>query len=44
MNLLAVIDWKFILAGGAAIGFVVLTMKMTPEAAERVLIHAIDAY
>lgn len=44
MNLVVVIDWKSILALGVAVGFVVLTTKMTPDAAEQVLIHAIDAY
>ena len=43
MNLTVVIDWKFVVALGAAVGGVILCAKMEPDAAERVSIHAVDA-
>lgn len=44
MNFTVIIDWKFAVALGAAVGGVILCAKMNPDAAERVSIHAIDAY
>ena len=44
MNFVVTIDWKFAVALGAAVGGIILCAKMSPDAAERVSIHAIDAY
>ena len=38
------IDWKFVVALGASASGIILCAKMKPDAAERVSIHAIDAY
>ena len=35
-------DWKFLVALFGGISSVILVKKITPDAAERVLIHAID--
>ena len=43
MNLAVTIDWKFVVALGAAACGIILCAKMSPEAAERVSIHAVDA-
>lgn len=43
MNFDVTIDWKFVVALGAAVGGVIFCAKMGPDAAERVSIHAIDA-
>ena len=37
------INWKTVVALGASVVGVVFAIKMSPEAAERVSIHAIDA-
>ncbi len=44
MNLSVIIDWKFVVALGAATLLVIFGSKMSEEAAERVLTHAVDAY
>ena len=44
MNCSVIIDWRFVVALGAAIGIVVISLKMDSASAERVSIHAIDAY
>lgn len=43
MNFTVLIDWKFVVALGAAAGITIFTMKMDSSEAEQVLIHAIDA-
>ena len=43
MNFVVILDWKFVVALGAAVGGVILCAKMEPDAAERVSIHAVDA-
>ena len=44
MNSFSVIfDWKFVAALGGAAGFVIFALKISPDAAERVLTHAVDA-
>ena len=43
MNFVVTLDWKFVVALGAAIGGIILCAKMEPDAAERVSIHAVDA-
>ena len=44
MNITVEIGWKFIVALGAAIGITIFASKMDSQAAERVSIHAIDAF
>lgn len=44
MNLNVTIDWKFVVALGTAVVGTIFAMKMDAEAAERVSIHAVDAY
>jgi len=43
MSFVVRIDWKFVVALGAAVIGSILAMKMEAPAAERVSIHAIDA-
>ena len=43
MNFVVTLDWKFVVALGAAIVGIIFGAKMDPDAAERVSIHAIDA-
>ena len=43
MNFVVTLDWKFVVALGAAVGGVIICAKMEPDAAERVSIHAVDA-
>ena len=43
MKFVVTLDWKFVVALGAAIGGIILCAKMEPDAAERVSIHAVDA-
>ena len=43
MNFIVTIDWKFIVALGVATVGTIFAVKMGPEAAERVSIHAVDA-
>ena len=43
MNFVVTIDWKFVVALGAAAGIVILCVKMTSDAAERVSTKAVDA-
>lgn len=42
MNLVVTLDWKFVVALGAAVGGIILCAKMNSDAAERVSIHAVD--
>ena len=44
MNFVVTIDWKFVVALGAAASGIIFAVKMESDAAERVSIHAIDAY
>lgn len=44
VNITVNVGWKLILALGAAFGLGTLAVKLEPAAAERVAIHAIDAY
>ena len=44
MNLNVTIDWKFVVALGAAAVGTIFAVKMDASEAERVSIHAIDAY
>ena len=37
------VDWKFVVALGTAASSVILAIKLTPDAAERVSTHAVDA-
>ena len=43
MNFVVTLDWKFVVALGAAASCIILSLKMEPDAAERVSIHAVDA-
>jgi len=43
MNFVVTLDWKFVVAIGTAACGIILCAKMSPEAAERVSVHAIDA-
>lgn len=43
MNFTVLIDWKFVVALGAAAGIAIFASKMDSSEAERVSIHAIDA-
>lgn len=43
MNFDVTIDWKFVVALGAAVGGIIFCAKMGPDAAERVSVLAIDA-
>ncbi len=43
MSFVVTIDWKSVVALGLAAGVIILCTKMTPDAAERVSIHAVDA-
>ena len=38
-----IIDWKFVVALGAAAVGIIFAVKMPADAAERVSVHAIDA-
>ena len=44
MNVTVNIGWKFILALGAVVVPTIFAIKMDADAAERVSIHAIDAF
>ncbi len=43
MNVIVKIDWKFVVAAGVAISSVAFALKVDASAAERVLIHVVDA-
>ena len=43
MNFSVILDWKFIAALGVAASGIILSMKMEPDAAERVSTHVGDA-
>ena len=43
MSFVVTLDWKFVVALGAAVCGIILSAKMEPDAAERVSIHAVDA-
>lgn len=43
MNCTVTIDWKFVVALGAAAVGIIFAVKMDASAAEQVSIHAIDA-
>lgn len=42
MNLVANVDWKFVVALGASAVGIIFAVKMDADAVERVSIHAID--
>ena len=42
MNFFVNIDWKFVVALGAAVSGIILSCKMDSEAAERVSTHIVD--
>lgn len=42
MNFLVCIDWKFVLAIGAAVSGIILTSKINADAAEHVSTHVVD--
>lgn len=42
MNYTVVIDWKFIAAAGLATAGIIFAIKIPPERAGEVFIHAID--
>lgn len=44
MNISVTIDWKLFCALGLATVGTIFAVKMDASAAERVLIHAVDAY
>lgn len=44
MNCTVMIDWKFVVALGAATVATIFAVKMDSSAAERVSTHAVDAY
>ena len=41
MNFTVLIDWKFVVALGAAAGMTIFAAKMDPDAAERVSTHVV---
>lgn len=43
MNFTVLIDWKFVVALGAAIVMTIFASKMDPDAAERVSTHVVEA-
>ena len=43
MNFTVLIDWKFVVALGAAVGMTIFASKLDPDAAERVSTHAVEA-
>ncbi len=43
MSFALTVDWRFVVALGAAVSGIILCAKMEPDAAERVSVHAIDA-
>ena len=42
MNFSITIDWKFVVALGVSVSGIILAIKIKTDAAERVLIQAID--
>lgn len=44
MNFSVILDWKFIAALGAAASGIILSIKMKPDAAERVSTHVVDTF
>jgi len=44
MNCTVTIDWKFVVACGAAAALVIFAKKMNAAEATEVLTHAVDAY
>jgi len=44
MNFVVTIDWKFVVALGAAAVGTIFAIKMDATAAERVSTHVVDAY
>lgn len=42
MSFVVSLDWKFVVALGSTVIGIILCEKMSPEAAERVSIHAVD--
>ena len=43
MNFAVILDWKLVVALGAAVSAIILSLKMEPDAAERVSTHVVDA-
>ena len=44
MSFIVTIDWKLVVALGAVAVGTIFAVKMDPAAAERVSIHAVDAF
>ncbi len=44
MSFVVIIDWKFIVALGAAVSGIILSAKIDSDAAERVSAYMVDAY
>jgi hypothetical protein len=44
MSFVVIFDWKLVVALGAAVSGIILSLKMSPEAAERVSTQVVDAY
>lgn len=44
MNTTVILDWRFVVAIGAATAGIILAVKMTPAEAKEVLTHAVDTY
>jgi len=43
MNVQVFIDWRFVLAIGGAVVFIIVSAKLDKTAAENVSIHAVDS-
>ena len=44
MNTTVILDWRFVVAFGAATAGVILAVKMTPADAKEVLTRAVDTH
>ena len=44
MSICIVIDWKFVIAFGAAVSGIIFAAKMEPDAVERVSTRVVDTY
>ncbi len=43
MSIALTVDWRFVVALGVAVSGIILSTKLSPDAAERVSVRAIDA-
>lgn len=44
MNTTVILDWRFVVAAGAATAGIILAVKMTPTEAKEVLTRVVDTY